>query len=413
MTDKLMDKLSHIAALRPRPAHDLQRRVVADREEQHARLAGALGAEVRSTRFGRHLGLLCRFPGPGPGIIGPRALRLLAPEAGVETADTSRWLFLDTETTGLSGGTGTYAFLVGIGWWEHDCLVIEQFFMRDHGEEASLLLDLRDRLARRPVLVTFNGKSFDWPLLETRYRMTRAAVLERPEAHLDLLHPSRQLWRWRLPSVALFELERHVLGLDRGSDIPSHSIPERYFEFLRGGPVGPIVEVFRHNQLDLRGLAALAVRMLTLLEAPEGNGVDAGEMYGVSRMLHRRGEASLAAQGYQRALSFGLPEGADRIARRELALLARKDGDYTRANALWRELLGDSGDGLLAYEQLAIFYEHRARDPRQALELTREALVRLREGMVTGRVDGRQGQHWHAAFRHRLARLQSRLDDIK
>jgi uncharacterized protein YprB with RNaseH-like and TPR domain len=342
-------------------------------------------------------------------MLGPQALRLLAPGSGPEVADARQWIFLDTETTGLSGGTGTYAFLVGVGWWESDGFVVEQFFMRDHSEEASMLLDLAQRLAGRPVLVTFNGKSFDWPLLETRYRMTRAAAVKRPSIHLDLLHPSRQLWRFRLKSVALAELEKHILELNRGPDIPSPLIPARYFDFLRGGPEGPIVEIFRHNQMDLRGLAALAVRIAGLLEEPECRGHDAGELYGVSRMLHRHGEELLAAQGYQRALTYGLPESADRLARRELALLARRRGDFSGANALWEELLGDSNDGLRAYEHLAIYYEHHSREPQRALALTQEAMLRLQEGRRTGRIDPHLYRRWDAAFRRRLARLQERL----
>ena len=127
-------------------------------------------------------------------------------------ADPEQWLFLDTETTGLAGGTGTYAFLVGIAWWDAGGLQVEQFFMRDLDEEHSLLLELSERMAKRPVLVTFNGKSFDWPLLETRYRMTRAIPSFTPKVHLDLLHPARQLWRLRLGSVRLKDLERHVLA---------------------------------------------------------------------------------------------------------------------------------------------------------------------------------------------------------
>jgi tetratricopeptide (TPR) repeat protein len=401
-------KFSHIAALRP-PADLVKPPGSATGDERHSRLEELLGAELRCTSRGRHLRITCRFPSPGPCAIGPRAQRLLAPRSGPEAIDPGRWLFLDTETTGLAGGTGTYAFLVGIGWWEQDSFVVEQLFMRDHSEEASLLLDLSQRLAERPVLVTFNGKSFDWPLLETRYRMTRAARVQSPSVHLDLLHPARRLWRFRLKSVALSELEKHVLDLERGYDIPSHTIPARYFDFLRGGAAEPIVEVFRHNQMDLCGLAALAVRISNLLEGPENCAGDASAAFGVSRMLHRCGEEAMAEAGYRRALTFGLPQEADRMARRELAHLARRQGDHARANALWETLLGDSSDGIHAYEQLAIHYEHRARDPQRALTLVREALVRLREGNLAGHIAPQQHHRWHAAFRHRLGRLQARI----
>ncbi len=378
------------------------------RAERDARLMRLLGAELRDTPRGSHLAVTGRFPSPAPTHIVPRALRLLAPDSDPADADSRHWIFLDTETTGLAGGTGTYAFMVGVAWWEHGQFTVEQLFMRDHSEEASLLTDLAQRLTGRRVLVTFNGKSFDWPLLETRYRMTRTARPEGPAVHLDLLHPSRQLWRLRLQSVALGELEKHVLGFDRGYDIPSYTIPGRYFQYLRGGPEGPVVEVFRHNQMDLRGLAELASRIASLLQGLEDCAGDAGELFGVSRLMHRRGERLLAEKSYQRALAYGLPEPADRIARRELALMARRQGDFTRANVLWEELLCGSGDGLHAYEQLAIHYEHRARDPQRALALTREALRKLQESYEARRVDERQYRRWHAAFSHRLSRLQNR-----
>lgn len=399
-----ISKLSRIAALRPR-ADTVRQRDDEAKDAQRARLEQLLGAELRCTSRGRHLRVTCRFPSPPACGLGPRALRLLAPDTGPEAADPRRWLFLDTETTGLAGGTGTYAFLVGIAWWEEDCFLVEQLFMRDHSEEASLLVDLAQRLGERPVLVTFNGRSFDWPLLDTRFRMTRAARVQSPGLHLDLLHPARQLWRFRLKSVALSELEKHVLGVERGYDIPSHTIPARYFDFLRGGPPEPIVEVFQHNRMDLCGLASLSARIALLLEDPESCGGDASAAFGVSRMCHRRGLESMAEEGYQRALTFGLPLEADRIARRELAHMARRQGDYERANALWETLLGDSGEGIHAYEQLAIHYEHRVRDPQRALTLVREALVRLREGNLAGRIAPQQHQRWHAAFRRRLERL--------
>ncbi|MGD0310150.1 MAG: ribonuclease H-like domain-containing protein [Acidobacteriota bacterium] len=402
------DKLSRVAALRPRtgqPAAPDRDRV----EGGCARLARLLDADLRRTPRGKHLSVIQRFSSPEACVVGPSAARLLAPHESSEVRDPLQWLFLDTETTGLSGGTGTYAFLVGLGWWEGSSFVVEQFFMRDHSEEASLLLDLSQRLSERRILVTFNGKSFDWPLLETRFRMTRVAAAASPAAHLDLLHPSRQLWRFRLKSVALAELEREVLQLDRGPDIPSHTIPGRYFEFLRGGAEEPIAEVFQHNQMDLRGLAALAVKIVTLFDTSQSGSCEGGELYGVSRMWHRRGEEVLAREGYERALTVGLPEEADRVARRELALLARRQGDFASANALWETLLDDQAAGIQACEQLAIHYEHRTREPERALALTRAAVVRLRENHLSGHLDLSQFQRRHARLARRLDRLQARV----
>jgi len=356
--------------------------------------------------------MICRerFQGCLPCPVGFRALHLLSGNSSSEVADTNRWIFLDTETTGLAGGSGTYAFLVGVGWWEPEGFIIEQYFMRDFDEEPSLLLALSERLAGRPILVTFNGKSFDWPLLETRFRMTRAARIPALREHLDLIHPARQLYRLRLPSVSLTELERNILGMRRERDIPSRTIPARYFEYLRGGPAEPIVEIFRHNQMDLLGLATLAGTITALLQEPDRADGDAGELYGISRILQRRGEQALAAKIYERALALGLPEPEDRTAKRELALLAKRQQDFSRANGLWEDLLGDSADGVRAYEQLAIYFEHTTKEVGRAASLAREALVQLREGFQSGSIAPEPYHRWHGRFRHRLRRLQKKMD---
>ncbi len=397
---------SAIAALRPAALarRTMTAKATADRSNAE-RLAEILGAECRRNPLGSHLVLRRLFSEPCIHQAGPRALRLLAPGAADEAADPRTWLFLDTETTGLAGGTGTYVFMVGIAWWGEDGLTVEQFFMRDYSDEPSLLHELSRILAGRPVLVTFNGKSFDWPLLETRFRMARLGPIAPPRVHMDLLHPARQLWRYRLRSVALSALERQVLELDRGHDIPSETIPGRYFDFLRGGPAEPVAEIFHHNQMDLRGLAILAVHISRLLEDPENQECEATELFGISRLLQRRGEAPLAELCYERALSGGLADLPGRSARRELALLAKKNRDFGRANQLWQELLDRSNDGFEAYEQLAMYFEHQARDYEKAAGLTREALTELREALTSSRILPHQYRRWHAGLQHRLDRL--------
>jgi uncharacterized protein YprB with RNaseH-like and TPR domain len=333
------------------------------------------------------------------------ALRLLAPDAPADVANPEQWLFLDTETTGLSGGTGTYPFLVGIAWWDAGGLEVEQFFMRDHSEEHSLLVALAERMAERRVLVTFNGKSFDWPLLETRYRMTRTIRPPTPRAHLDFLHPARNLWRLRLGSVRLAELERHVLGWNRGADMMSELIPQIYFDFLRGGPPEPLVPIFHHNQMDLRGLAGLAGRVVSLLADPESRGQDALELFGVSRICERRGETSRARKLYERSVAAELPAETDRAAKRSLARLAKREGDFTQARELWEGIAGNSREGFEAYEQLAIYFEHHAREPHRAAAIMRKALAELRGANRLGTIAATAYRVSRTRFEHRLARL--------
>jgi uncharacterized protein len=417
------DRLARLSALKParkRAAATETRGVAPDVPEGASRLAEILGAATQRNRYGEHLALRRWFseaPGNEPGARAPEggldagALRLLAPDAPPEVADSKQWLFLDTEATGLAGGTGTYAFLVGIAWWDAGGLQVEQFFMREHSEEHSLLVALAERLAERPVLVTFNGKSFDWPLLETRYRMTRAIRPPTPRAHLDLLHPARNLWRLRLGSVRLAELEKHVLGWNRGADVVSEMIPEIYFNYVRGGAAEPLVPVFEHNQMDLRGLAGLSGRILSLLSEPESSGpgrnqMDAFELYGMSRICERRGQARRARNLYQRSIESELPPETDRAARRSLARLAKREGDLSHARKLWEGMLGSSREGLEAYEQLAIYYEHHAREPLRAAGVARMALAELHRANRLGTMAAATYRQCRERFEHRLARLE-------
>jgi uncharacterized protein len=369
------------------------------------RLAQILGASTKQNQYGEYFTLRSWFAEPTPYAPSALALRLLLPDAPECVADPGQWLFLDTETTGLAGGSGTYAFLVGIAWWAGGGLEVEQFFLREYNEERSLLEALAERLAEHPVLVTFNGKSFDWPLLQTRYRMTRS-IPPPVLAHLDFLHPARSIWRLKLGSVRLAELERHVLGWNRGADVASERIPRIYLDFVRGGPPDPLIPIFHHNQMDLRSLAALSGRILSLLADPETHDHDALELYGVSRICDRRGDAERARQLYARSISSVLPAETDRAAGIYLARLAKRDGDLVLARALWEKMLGNSREGYEAFEELAIYYEHQAREPENALVIVRRALDELRLAKSLGTMGPGLYSQFKAQFEHRLARLE-------
>ena len=261
-------------------------------------------------------------------------------------------------------------------------------------------------MAERRVLVTFNGKSFDWPLLETRYRMSRTISVLTPRAHLDFLHPARNLWRLRLGSVRLSELERHVLGWDRGADVLSGLIPQIYFDYVRGGPPERLIPVFHHNQMDLRGLAALSSRVLSLLSDAENEGTDGLELFGVSRMCERRGENARARKLYEKSIASLLPAEPDRAARRSLARLAKREGDFELACNLWKGALGNSRHGYEAYEQLAIYYEHKARNPERARQVVRQALNELRRANQLGDIAPGAYREIKVRFDRRMVRLE-------
>src|SRR5467141_1773494 len=418
------DKFSRLAALkptRPIPARPAAIRIP-DEADSLGRL---LGAGVARNHFGEHLAIRNWFSTPEFTDPSSTTLELLSRTRDESLSRKTRaalqnpekWLFLDTETTGLAGGTGTYAFLIGLAWWDAGGLQIEQFLMRDFTEEYSILHELSERAAERPVLVTFNGKSFDWPLLENRFTMTRSIVVPKLAAHLDLLHPARALWKLRLGSVRLVELERHVidaprLGWHRENDVASALIPRYYFDYLRGGPAEPLAGVVRHNQMDLRGLAALFGKINALLSEPAGaaNEIESLDLFGLSRFLQRRGEDDRAHSACAQALSIGLPAEFRPRARRELALMAKRRGEHARAAEIWLEMVADLHDGIHACEQLAIYYERHAKDLAKAAQFAKLAVATLRRQRANSRdlfLTARSAR-LEKKFLHRVARLEKK-----
>jgi uncharacterized protein YprB with RNaseH-like and TPR domain len=420
-----LDKFARISALKPARAA-APRTASLNMPDEEDKLAHLIGAQVGKNRFGEHLSVRNWFSTPEFVEPSPASLALLSHtrdethsrRTRAALADPAKWLFLDTETTGLAGGTGTYAFLVGLAWWDVGGLQVEQFFMRDFADEHSLLHELAARISERPVLVTFNGKSFDWPLLESRFTMTRSIAAPLLAAHLDLLHPARAVWKLRLGSVRLVDLERHVLdasrlGWHREDDVASALIPQFYFDYLRGGSYRPLVGVVRHNQMDLRGLAALYAKINSLLgENSTLNGdVPSLDLFGLSRFLLRRGDPDRAQSACLQSIGRGLPGDVHARARRELAQMAKRRGDHERAAALWHEIITDPIDGIHACEQLALYYERHRKNPARASEFAKLALAKLRLHRTHARdpLAAPRASHSETRLLHRIARLERKL----
>jgi len=418
------DKFSRLAALRPtRPRPSGAELLRAPHAEDS--LSRLLGAGIATNQYGQHVLVRNWFSSPEFAEISEVSLELLSRNRDetlsrrtrTALADPSKWLFLDTETTGLAGGTGTYAFLIGLAWWDAGALQVEQFFMRDFGEEHAILHELAARIAERPVLVTFNGKSFDWPLLENRFTMTRSIPVPQLAAHLDLLHPARALWKLRLGSVRLVELERHVLnasrlGWHRQDDVLAALIPQHYFDYLRGGPAEPLAAVVRHNQMDLRGLAALVGKIDELLTSDNDHEVESLDLFGLSRFLQRRGDRQRAHSACSQAIDLGLPKEYDGQARRDLALLAKRRGEHDKAAALWHQLLKDERNGAHACEQLAVYYERRRKNFQRALEFAQLGLAKVRRAreLFLDRHGAQGGGRTEQRLADRIARLQLRIE---
>jgi uncharacterized protein YprB with RNaseH-like and TPR domain len=417
-------RFSRLAALKPARGQVVRPPTLREPCEEDT-LARLLGAGVSSNRFGEHLAVRNWYSTPE--FVAPEAacLKLLSQHRDetvsrrtrAALADPEKWLFLDTETTGLAGGTGTYAFLIGLAWWDAGGLQVEQLFMRDFAEEHSVLCELAARLSDRPVLVTFNGKTFDWPLLENRFRMTRSIGVPKLAAHLDLLHPARALWKFRLGTVRLVDLEREVLnptllGWHREDDVSSRFIPQFYFDYLRGGPPEPLTGVARHNQMDLRGLAALFGKINALLSQQscaeeEIHGLD---LFGLSKFLHRKGDKGRAEVACAQAVDLGLPEEFHGRAQCDLAQMAKRKGEHALAAELWHEIAVDSQDGIHACEQLAIYYERQVKDYQKAMEYARQVRVLLlRKGRGAALFSRGHLARREEASLKRIRRLEERL----
>ncbi len=293
----------------------------------------------------------------------------------IRPVDPRRWVFLDTETTGLAGGTGTCAFLIGVGAIDDEGFRTKLFFMRDYDEEPAMLAALAEHLSRHDAVITYNGKAFDIPLLETRYLLKRQRSPFARMGHLDLLHYARRLWRERMPDCRLGTLESRVLGFEREGDIPGALIPQCYFEFLRTRRGAALAPVFQHNALDIVSLACLARETMAIYanpdEAPLRHGQD---MLGLARWLRFSGEDQKALRLYRRAIAAGLPAASLFDCLWEAAHLERRAGNHDAKLEFLRDLSEASRTHRAeALEALAKHYEHMEKDFVQALDLTRKA----------------------------------------
>jgi len=295
------------------------------------------------------------------------------------------YAFLDAETSGLAGGTGTYAFMVGVGRFIITEIEAEpspvklvefhlrQFFMRDPAEEGALLENLAEFLAPCQALVTFNGKAFDAPLLATRYSLNSIPVPFVDYAHLDLLPLARRLWRDRLPSRALKYLEENILEAPRTvEEVPGYEIPYLYFDYLRSRDARPLKGVFYHNAMDVVAMAALLSHVSAMLEDPFSEVVEHGlDVVALAKLFEDLGQWERAARLFEHGLEMELPEADFWTTIERLSHLQKRRGDLETAVRLWEKAAGQGH--VYAHVELAKYYEHRRGDYAEALRWTASA----------------------------------------
>jgi uncharacterized protein YprB with RNaseH-like and TPR domain len=319
--------------------------------------------------------------------------------------DPTEFVFLDTETSGLAGGSGTYAFLIGVGKFDPDGFRLAQYFMRDPLEEPAQLAALIQFISPCSGLVTFNGKAFDVPLLNTRFITNGEASPLKTAAHLDLLPLARRLWRDRLPSRALGYLEEHILDIRRTQeDVPGWIIPSLYFDYLRSGDARPLKNVFYHNAMDILSLAALLNHVAGILEDPARGDIDHPiDQIAVAKLFEDLGFADTAAALFADGLGHDLPDEIRKMAIERWSFLEKRRQNFLLALELWRKA-ADSNE-IYAFVELAKYYEHHQKDFQEAIQWTEGAMAILKKPGFS-RLERRQ---WMPELEHRLSRLQDKL----
>ena len=351
-----------------------------------------------------------------------RAWSTVAPGARVAGAMVDRprvalrppLMFLDLETTGLFTGAGTQAFLIGCAAIDGDAIRVRQFLMPGFEHERAALASLAEWAAAHGALVTYNGKTFDVPLIETRFLFHRLPFPLAETPHFDMLHPARRLWRGRPTtadpdpdesSCSLSVLEKHLAGLHRVGDVPGFEIPSRYFQFVRDGDARPLEAVLEHNRLDLISLAAVTARALVLVSRGPLECSNPHECFGLARLYERAGSHENAEGALLRCIDLAKRIGTEPDvhagALRRLAWLRRRGGQVHEAAEAWRELatLPHCAAALRreAKEALAIYHEHRSRDLGTARSLVLDVLK-----------DDPLGRR-KADAEHRLQRLERKI----
>lgn len=301
----------------------------------------------------------------------------------IDFLDFENILFLDTETTGLAGGTGTIAFLTGIGYFLDNNFVVEQIFLPDYGEEEAFLEYLRSRFSKYDVLVTYNGKSYDLNLLKYRYRMNRIEFPFNQSCHLDLLHTSRQLWKNRLDRCGLQDIEKQILNIHRKEDIPGSQIPQAYFDFLSHQKIDTMPLIIQHNQMDILSLALLLIWITQTLGNPfHQQNTDVQDLYSLGRLFKRKLESSKAIACFEKAAGLKTTTHTRDAVYREWGEFLKSSKQWSEAVDVWSEWLNN--DPLFPEEplvELAKYYEHQARDYQKAIQIVeraKEAIINRR-----------------------------------
>ncbi len=355
--------------------------------------------------------------------LAPEIIAEVGRDDALTGVDLRKSCFIDTETTGLSGGAGTMAFVVGLGFFaksvegSDEGFQLHQYFLRDPGDEPAMVEALLDQLPTFDAFISFNGQAFDLPILENRFILARTPPPTTNTPHFDLLHPARRLWRYGLSSCALTSLEREVLGVQRDqADVPGGMIPYLYRDYLRTGDAREMKRVLYHNAVDILSMVTLAARLCRTYERGQQVGfvvnsaerLNGAEGYGLGRWYSAEERTDDAERAYRAALQADLPLDLRTRTLRELALLLKRADRRDEALAYWQQLALHSSaqaDQIRAHVEMAKYFEWHVEDLAQAAAWTQAALKHVERWPTSMRRDDEL-----ADLRHRLARLERKLE---
>ena len=309
---------------------------------------------------------------------------------GCDGLQAEKLIYLDTETTGLTGGTGTVAFLVGTGFFENGSFVIRQYFMRDYDEETAMLAELKELISDRQGFVTFNGKSFDINLLQTRLIANRLRLGISDIPNIDLLYPARRVWKLKLESCRLVSLEENILGHVRHDDIPGSMIPAVYFDYLEDRDASAIKRVLEHNELDILSMVSLLCRLSAMLQDPMSESDGGLELLGISRIFEAHGRTGDMVKCLDACTDTGRYDVKPQAVKR-LTTVYKRENRYDLALEHWHAIESESsGFDLFHLIEMAKYYEHKEKNPGKALQAVEKAFALCRRaGITTGRhIDG-------------------------
>ena len=387
LTRQEKPKESQIPAFEPLPKEPLQW------------LENSYGLDVRYGRIKIAAGL----------EISGNVLACLSQDDAFKDLDLSTALFIDLETTGLSGGSGVIPFNVGMGYYRDDKFMVGQYFLGELAEEERMIQELADFFKEMDFqsVVTYNGKSFDIPLLETRFILQRQPFVLSELPHLDFLFPARRLWSHKYENCRLFHLALNVVQTGRTEDIPSAEIPWRYFQYLQTGNYDLIEPILYHNQEDILSLLGLVVIGAQIFsEDPELCIGDAMDFYGAGKVMASAGDIEKSVQFFQKALDGKLTDEVSVETKKRLSFHFKKHQDWDSAVPIWKEMTSTTvvtPAQLFSFRELAMHFEHRLKNLKEAKRIAEEGFV-----LSTG-----VSSFYERDFSYRLDRLRRKIKQQK